>query len=184
MAKTPKQLQKKADKEASDLTRMVRKMRLMGRSAEDIARVLHLESEDEVLEIAGKSLDARREETAESLCKQWMDRYEAAYAALAPALDDPEKCSVVGPRPIETDYPADEAHRYLKALTKWERTRLEAIMGIIKIGERVAKMKGLDAPKRTELSGKDGAPIQMSGPIFNVEDLSEAELRRIASSGA
>ena len=151
MAKHKQSDENLAEKRRKQRHKEARKLRLLGCPYDKIARLVGYDDEDQAREELSKSYAARKAEAAEAESNLWHDRLEDAFAALAPAIYEPEKCSVVGPKPVESDYPI--ADKYLAAITKWEAKRLEAIGLIIKLAERFAKMKGLDAPKRVETTG-------------------------------
>lgn len=55
---------------------------------------------------------------------------------------------------------------------------LEAVDKAIKVMDRRAKLVGLDAPKKTELTGKDGGPLAVASISVDLSKLSDAQLDR------
>lgn len=51
-----------------------------------------------------------------------------------------------------------------------------AVDRVLKIMERRAKLLGLDAPSRQEITGKGGAPVQVTAETWNLAELSDEEL--------
>jgi hypothetical protein len=62
---------------------------------------------------------------------------------------------------------------------KAERGEMGALDRVLAIMNRRARLLGLDAPEKRELTGKDGRPLDV-----RLEDLSDDELKRIAVSGS
>lgn len=57
---------------------------------------------------------------------------------------------------------------------------LQAVDRVLKIGERRAKLLGLEAPVRIETTGKDGAPIEVSSTLsIDPSKLSTQTLREL-----
>jgi len=64
----------------------------------------------------------------------------------------------------------------LAIFTAVESGELGAIDRMLKIEERRARLYGLDAPARTELSGPGGGPLQAQNVPYDLSLLSDAEL--------
>jgi hypothetical protein len=60
----------------------------------------------------------------------------------------------------------------------------KAVASVLRIMERHADLLGLDAPKRQELTGKDGRPIQVeSRPPLDYSLLSDEEVEHLSALG-
>jgi hypothetical protein len=68
---------------------------------------------------------------------------------------------------------ADEARlrvelaRYAADAPQWVKLRLEIMDRIMKCMERRARLLGLDAPTRQQLSGPDGGPVRLEAQVSN-----------------
>jgi hypothetical protein len=61
----------------------------------------------------------------------------------------------------------------------------QAISAVLRIEERRANMLGLDAPKRTEVTGQDGGPIEVDSRVtYSVEERQQRILEIIESTAA
>lgn len=67
-----------------------------------------------------------------------------------------------------------------KVYPKAAKGDLQAVDRVLKIGERRAKLLGLEAPVRIEATGRDGAPMEVSSSVrFDPSKLSMATLREL-----
>ena len=62
---------------------------------------------------------------------------------------------------------------------------VQAISAVLRIEERRANMLGLDAPKRTEVTGQDGGPIEVDQRVtYSVEERQQRILEIVESARA
>ena len=66
----------------------------------------------------------------------------------------------------------------LEKTTVLEKCRIETVL--VKLAERRARLEGHDAPSRTELTGKDGAPLALS--LKDIESMTDDQLERALGS--
>ena len=127
-------------------------------------RLQHAMWVEEAVRLALKHWSARR--IAKKLGLHHSTVAEALAKELASHKLDPEQVSAYRNLQRETIF---------RLLSKWEpraRTDRDAALVHLKYLERWAKLDGLDAPTRNELSGAAGAPL-----VINVSSLDDEQLR-------
>ena len=98
------------------------------------------ESTEEAIELEAAKLDALESAYLEILQKQHL------------VVTASGKVAQENGQPLEDDGPA-----------------MTALMGLLKISESRRRLLGLDAPKRSEISGRDGGPIELTDVRASLE---------------
>lgn len=128
------------------------------------------------LRIGGASLEAIARQLG---YKDRTGAFKAIEAALSKSIDAPaaalrelevarldamlERLWMVARRPVTNEKTGEESTAFI------DEDSLAAMDRIFRVMERRAKLLGLDAPAKAELSGPDGAPMVPAKPIIIIE---------------
>lgn len=103
-----------------------------------------------------------------------------AHALVQLGLEDAREQIVTQADELRTEEISRLDGMLRKVYTKAAAGDLQAVDRVLKIGERRAKLLGLEAPVRIETTGKDGAPIEVSSTLsIDPSKLSTQTLREL-----
>jgi len=148
--------------ETAEKRRQALALRKQGLTYEQIARAMGLSTKMvawRYVEEAIKEIPRENAIAVKALATQKLDAQEARLNTLLAAADaaDPKK---------------------KRSLSVAELVRIE--LALVRVAERRARLEGHDAPLRTELTGKDGAPLTLS--VHDLEGMSDDQLDRVIRS--
>lgn len=103
-----------------------------------------------------------------------------AHALVQMGLEDARQQIVTQSDELRTEEISRLDGMLAKVYAKAAKGDLQAVDRVLKIGERRAKLLGLEAPVRIEATGKDGAPIEVSSTLsIDPSKLSTQTLREL-----
>lgn len=142
-------------------------LRAEGLTLSQIANQLGLSCPQAASKLVQKALKATIEEPAEHLRKVSLERLDLMYREAMDVLRGYHLVISNGVAVRDPTFQFDPDEHVdgsvpREALIRDTGPVLAAIDRLLKIEERRAKLLGLDAPKKTELTGADGGPVEFS----------------------